>query len=329
MNMQALLCKQYGPPENLTLEDIARPSAGPDQVVLSVKACGINFYDSLIVQGRYQIKPPLPFAPGGEVAGVVKEIGQGVHGVRDGDSVLAFIGWGGCAEEVAVDAERLVPIPKGVDFASAAGFLVTYGTAHFGLKDRAELKSGETLLVLGAAGGVGIAAIEIGKVLGARVIAAAASDDKLAVCKEHGADDVIVYTREDLKERLKQLTRGQGVDVVCDVVGGSYSEAALRAIAWRGRLLVVGFAAGEIPKIPLNLVLLKGCAIVGVFWDEFLRREKERSREDIQELMSWLAAGKLKPHVSATYPLARGAEALIAIMERRVTGKVVVVVSNT
>jgi NADPH2:quinone reductase len=216
-----------------------------------------------------------------------------------------------------------------VDFVSAAGFLVTYGTAHFALRDRAELKSGETLLVLGAAGGVGIAAIEIGKVLGARVIAAASTEEKLAICKAHGADDVIIYTREDLKERVKQLTRGQGVDVVCDAVGGSYTEAALRAIAWRGRLLVVGFAAGEIPKIPLNLVLLKGCAILGVFWDEFLRREKERSREDIQELMSWLAAGKLKPYVSATYALARGAEALIAIIERRVTGKVVVLVSST
>jgi NADPH2:quinone reductase len=326
--MKALLCKQFGPPQNLALEEVPSPEPAPGEVLLKVKACGINFYDTLIVQGRYQIKPPLPFAPGGEVAGVVKEIGPGVHGFRVGDSVLAFISWGGCAEEVAVDAERLVPIPHGVDFASAAGFLVAYGTAHLALKDRAALKADETLLVLGAAGGVGIAAIEIGKVLGARVIAAVSTQNKLAICKAHGADDTIIYTQDDFKERLKQLTGGKGVDVVCDVVGGPHTETALRAMAWRGRLLVIGFATGEIPRIPLNLVLLKGCAILGVFWDEFLRREKERSREDIRELMSWLAAERLKPHVSATYPLARGAEALTAIMERRTTGKVVVLVSN-
>jgi NADPH:quinone reductase len=322
--VKALLCKQFGPPQNLALEDVPSPKPALGQVLLDVKACGVNFYDTLIIQGRYQIKPPLPFAPGGEIAGVVKQVGLGVRGWREGDRVLAFISWGGFSEQVAVDIDRLAPMPDGVDFASAAGFLVAYGTAHFALKDRAQLKSDETLLVLGAAGGVGLAAIEIGKMLGARVIAAASSDEKLAVCDAHGADETIDYSREDLKERVKHLTQGQGVDVVCDPVGGTYAEPALRSIAWRGRFAVVGFAAGEIPRIPLNLVLLKGCAILGVFWDEFLRREKDRATQDIRELVSWLAAGKLKPHVSATYPLARGADALIAIMERRAKGKVVV-----
>jgi NADPH:quinone reductase len=321
--MKAVLCKQWGPPESLVLEDVPPLHAGKGQVVVSVKACGVNFPDTLIVQGKYQFKPDFPFSPGGEVAGTVKEVGEGVSGVTPGDRVIAFTGWGGFAEEVLAPASKLLPMPRGMDFQVASAFVMTYGTSHHALKDRAELKSGETLLVLGAAGGVGLAAVEIGKALGARVIAAASSDDKLQVCKQHGADALINYATQDLRERIKELTDGNGVDVVYDPVGGPYSEPALRSTAWRGRFLVVGFAAGEIPKIPLNLTLLKGNAIVGVFWGEFTRREPERNRAALEELAQWFGAGKLKPLVFAAYPLAQAAQALNDMMQRKVTGKVV------
>ena len=321
--MKAVLCKEYGPPESLVLEDVEPLKPGTGQVVISVKACGVNFPDTLIIQGKYQFKPPMPFAPGGEVAGVVKEVGEGVDTVKVGDRVIAFIGWGGFAEEVLTDATRLIPMPGSMDFTDAAAFVMTYGTSHYALKDRAQLKPGETLLVLGAAGGVGLAAVEIGKVMGARVIAAASTDEKLAVCKQHGANEVINYATGDLRVRVKELTGGEGVDVVYDPVGGNYSEAALRSIAWGGRHLVIGFTAGEIPRIPLNLPLLKSCSIVGVFWGSFMEREARHYQENIQELLSWFTQGKLKPHISATYPLEQAAQALNDVMSRKVKGKVV------
>jgi len=321
--MKAVLCKAYGPPESLIIEDIEPLKPAKGQVVVSVKACGVNFPDTLIIQGKYQVKPPLPFSPGSEVAGIVREIGPGVESTKVGDRVIAFTGHGGFAEEVLAEAAQLIPIPEAMDFATAASFVLTYGTSHYALKDRAQLKSGETLLVLGAAGGVGLAAIEIGKVIGARVIAAASTDEKLAVCKQHGADEVINYTTQDLRERIKELTAGEGVDVVYDPVGGNYSETALGGIAWGGRFLVIGFTAGEIPRIPLNLTLLKGCSIVGVFWGSFTARDPKRNQAHLQELLSWYISGKIKPLISATYPLTRAADALNDMINRKVKGKVV------
>lgn len=323
--MKAVLCKAYGMPETLVIEEVADLKAGKGQVVVEVKACGVNFPDTLIIQGKYQFKPAMPFSPGSEVAGVVKEVGEGVTGLSVGDHVIASTGWGGFAEEVGVDRAKIIPMPAGLDFTIASAFVLTYGTSHHALKDRAQIQPGETLLVLGAAGGVGIAAIEIGKQLGARVIAAASSDEKLEVCRQHGASEVINYAREDLRERIKQITDGKGVDVIFDPVGGSYSEPALRSMAWKGRFLVVGFAGGEIPRIPLNLTLLKGCSIVGVFWGAFTEREPQRNQENLKELMSWLSQGILKPHISATYPLERAADALYDMLNRKVLGKAVLV----
>jgi NADPH2:quinone reductase len=321
--MKAVLCKAFGPPEQLVLEEVAPLTPKKGQVVLAVKACGVNFPDTLIIQGKYQFKPELPFSPGGEVAGVVKAIGEGVSNVNVGSRVIAFPGWGGFAEEVVTDAAQLIPIPEGMDFVTASAFVMTYGTSYHALKDRAHLQAGETLLVLGAAGGVGLAAIEIAKVMGARVIAAASSDEKLAVCKVHGADETINYNSENLKDRLKALTQGNGVDVVFDPVGGEYSEVALRNTAWEGRYLVIGFAVGDIPRIPLNLTLLKGCSIVGVFWGSFASRSPRRNQQNLQELLAWFQSGKIHPLVSATYPLRNAADALNAMMQRQVKGKVV------
>jgi NADPH2:quinone reductase len=323
--MKAVLCKAYGPPESLVIEDVESPTPGPGEVVISVKASGVNFPDVLIIQNKYQVKPPLPFSPGSEVAGVIKAVGENVTHVAPGDEVFAFTVYGGFAQEVKTDAKRLLPIPAGMTFATAAAFGLTYATSGHALRDRGELESGETLLVLGAAGGVGLAAVEIGKALGARVIACASSDDKLAVCREHGADETINYATEDLRERIKAITGGKGADVIYDPVGGSYTEPALRSIAWRGRLLVVGFAAGDIPKIPLNLTLLKGCAIVGVYWGEFTRREPERFAQEMRQLDQWYGEGRIRPHISATYPLDRAPDALNDMAQRRVVGKVVLV----
>jgi NADPH:quinone reductase len=321
--MKAVLCKAYGPPESLVVEDVPPPAAGAGEVVVSVRAASVNFPDVLIIQNKYQVKPPLPFSPGSEAAGVVKAVGDGVAAVKPGDRVMAFTTFGAFAEEVKTEARRLLPLPDGMDFTTAAAFGLTYATSDHALRDRGQLAPGETLLVLGAAGGVGLAAIEIGKALGARVIACASTDDKLAVCLAHGADETINYATDDLRERVKALTSARGADVVYDPVGGAYTEPALRSIAWRGRLLVVGFAAGDIPKIPLNLTLLKGCAIVGVYWGEFARREPQRFAESMQQLGRWYAGGKLKPHVSATFPLERAADALTLMANRQVTGKVV------
>jgi NADPH2:quinone reductase len=326
--MKAVLCKQFGPPDSLLVEDLPSPRAGPGEVVISVKAASLNFPDVLIIQNKYQFKPPLPFSPGSELAGVVKEIGPGVQGWRPGDKVIAFTTYGAFAEEVKTDASRLVPLPEKMDFVTGAAFLLTYATTDHALRDRAALAAGETLLVLGAAGGVGLAAIEIGKALGARVIACASSEEKLAVCRSHGADATINYATEDLRERIKALTEGRGVDVVYDPVGGPYTEPAFRSLAWRGRHLVVGFAAGEIPKLPLNLALLKGASVVGVFWGDFARRQPKEFAQSIGQLARWYADGKLKPHVSHTMPLEKAAEALKLMAARQVTGKLVLTVST-
>jgi NADPH2:quinone reductase len=327
MAMKAVVCKQFGPPESLVLEELDSPTPGPGEVVVSVKAASVNFPDVLIIQNKYQFKPPLPFSPGSELAGVVKEVGPGVRDFRPGDRVMAFTTYGAFAEEAKTDATRLIPLPKPMDFVTGAAFLLTYGTSEHALRDRGALQAGETLLVLGAAGGVGLAAIEIGKALGARVIACASSEDKLAVCRSHGADATIDYAAEDLRERIKALTDGRGVDVVYDSVGGAYSEPAFRSLAWRGRHLVVGFAAGEIPRLPLNLPLLKGAALVGVFWGDFARREPHAFAQSVARLGRWYAEGKLRPHVSQTLPLEQAARAIRLLASRQAKGKVVVTVS--
>src|SRR5687768_518050 len=321
--MKAVLCKQFGPPDSLVVEEVPSPRAGPGETVISVKAASLNFPDVLIIQNKYQFKPPLPFSPGSELAGVVKEVGAGVQGWRVGDKVIAFTTYGAFAEEVKTEASRLIPLPEKMDFVTGAAFLLTYGTTDHALRDRGALAAGETLLVLGAAGGVGLAAVEIGKALGARVIACASSEEKLAVCRAHGADATINYAAEDLRERIKALTEARGPDVVYDAVGGPYTEPAFRSLAWRGRLLVVGFAAGEIPKLPLNLALLKGAAAVGVFWGDFTKREPQAFAESLRQLGDWFRAGKLKPHVSQTLPLSQAAEALKLMAARQVKGKLV------
>ncbi len=322
--MKALLCKQHGLPDTLVYEDTADPVPGPGQVVVDMHAAGANFPDVLIIQNKYQFKPALPFSPGSELAGIVSAVGDGVGHIKVGDRVIASSGHGAFAEKVLVQAARIIPLPEGVSFEVGAAFTLTYGTSYHAIKDRAALKAGETMLVLGAAGGVGLAAIEIGKALGARVIAAASSDEKLAVCKDHGADDTINYATEDLRERLKALTNGEGPDVIYDPVGGQYAEPAFRSIAWRGRYLVIGFANGEIPKLPLNLALLKGASIVGVFWGNFVAREHKNFQQDLRELFALVKDGKLRPHISARYPPAQGARALNDLMNRKATGKIVV-----
>ena len=323
--MKAVLCKQHGLPETLVVEEVPDLEPGPKQVVISVKACGVNFPDTLIIQNLYQFKPELPFSPGGECSGVIKSVGEGVSHLQPGQPVLAFTGWGGFAEEVIAPVKSVIPLPPGLDMSIAAAFMMTYGTSYHALKDRAQLQPGETLLVLGAAGGVGLAAIELGKKMGARVIAAASTAEKLSVCVDHGADETINYETEDLRERVKALTDGKGVDVIYDPVGGKYADPALRSIGWKGRYLVVGFAAGDIPKVPLNLALLKGCAIMGVFWGDFAVREPQTNMANGMQLFQWLMTGELKPHISATYPLAQASEALRSLMERKVSGKVVLV----
>lgn len=322
--MRAVRCNQYGLPETLVVEEIPSPVPQAGEVLVSVKAAGVNFPDSLIIQNKYQIKPSLPFSPGGELAGVIKAVGEGVTRYSVGQSVIGFTGFGAFAEEAIVQQDNLVLMPAGMPFEIAGTFLMTYGTTYHALHDRAQLAAGETVLVLGAAGGIGIAAIEVAKALGARVIAAASSDEKLAICKQHGADETINYLTEDLRDRLKQLTQGRGVDVVCDPVGGRYSEMALRSMAWRGRFLVVGFADGDIPKLPLNLPLLKGCSVLGVFWGDYIRREPQKAQADLAELVALYGAGKIKPLVSGSYTLEGVGDALNALMQRKVSGKIVV-----
>jgi NADPH2:quinone reductase len=322
--VRALLCHRFGPPEGLTFGEAPDPQPGPGQVVVDVHACGVNFPDLLMIQDLYQFKPPLPFSPGGEVAGVVSEVGPDVDRVKVGDRVIAAPGWGGMAERVACNAADTQPVPDGMDFATASVLLYAYGTSLHALSDRAQLAPQETLLVLGAAGGVGLTAVELGKLLGARVIAAASSTAKLELARSYGADEVVDYTREDLRGRLKELTGGRGVDVVYDPVGGPYTEPALRSCSWRGRFLVVGFAAGDIPRIPVNLLLLKGSAMLGVFWGAFLRNEPEASASNNARLAQWWREGRIRPHISATYPLAQAAAALERLARREALGKLVV-----
>lgn len=324
--MKAIVCTAYGPPESLSYSDLPAPEPGPRQVLIEVHAAGVNFPDTLIIQGQYQFKPGFPFSPGGEVAGIVRAVGSGVTSVAPGDRVLAPLGWGGYAEEVLAEDWRVLKIPPEMDFDTASAFVLTYGTSHHALKDRARIAPGETLLVLGAAGGVGLAAVEIGKAMGARVIAAASSEEKLQVCRQHGADEFIDYGRDDLRETIKAITDGCGVDVVYDPVGGDLSEPALRSTAWNGRYLVVGFAAGQIPAPPLNLPLLKGCSIVGVFWGAFARKEPQRNSANMVELFDWYGRGQVRPHICARFPLPQAAAAMRAVMNRQAHGKVILIV---
>ncbi len=322
--MKAIVCEQYGPPSDLVYKEVESPQPKKKEVVVEIKACSVNFPDTLIIQGLYQFKPPLPFTPGSDIAGVIKSVGEGVKHLKVGQEVFGFVATGGFAEEVAAPASGIFPKPPTMDFPTAASFMMAYGTSYHALKDRAKLKEGETLVVLGASGGVGLAAVELGKLMGAKVIAAASTDEKLALCKEYGADETINYSTEDLKKRIKELTGGKGADVVYDPVGGKYSEAALRATAWEGRFLVIGFAAGDIPKIPLNLALLKGCDIVGVFFGSFAMRTPKANVQNTMELMQMFAKGQLKPHIHGIYPLADTQKALEEMMNRNVRGKIII-----
>lgn len=322
--MKALLCTELGSLDKLSVQDVPSPHPGANQVVIDVKASSLNFPDALMVKGIYQTKPPLPFSPGSELAGVVKEVGEGVKGFKVGDRVVGFCGNGGFAEDAVAPADRLMPLPAEMPYDIGAAFGLTYCTSLHALQECAHLKKGETLLVLGAAGGVGIAAVEIGKIMGARVIAAASTDDKLAVCKQAGADDLINYATQDLRQRLKEIVGDKGVDVVYDPVGGPYSEPALRSTAWNGRFLVVGFAAGEIPKIPLNLALLRERLIVGVYWGDWTKHDPAGHARNIEQLIQWIAEGKIKPLVSEHVSLHDAPAAMKRLTNREVKGKVVI-----
>lgn len=324
--MKAALCKEYGPPRSLVVDDVDAPRLGAGEVRVRVRACGVNFPDILMMAGKYQSKPDMPFSPGGEVAGDVLEIGDGVRGIEPGQRVLGMTGHGGMAEEICLPAAAVVPIPDNLDYVTAAGFILTYGTSYHALKQRARLQEGETLLVLGAAGGVGLAAVDIGRLMGARVIAAASSREKLDLAGRYGATEFIDYTRDSLKARMKEITGGTGADVIYDPVGGDLFDECMRSVAWKGRVLVVGFASGTIPKVPVNLALLKGCEIVGVFWGAFTQREPDAHRENTRELLTHVAEGRLKPHISQTFPLAEAGEALAVLAERKAMGKVIVTV---
>ena len=328
--MKALLSKQPGPPESLELTELPDPVAGPGEVVIAVKAAGANFPDVLIIEDKYQFKPQRPFAPGGEIAGIVESVGEGVTRVKVGDRVIGSIGWGGYAEKVKAPADRTSPIPDGMPFDEASAFVLTYGTSYYALKDRGALKTGETVLVLGAAGGVGVAAIELAKAMGAKVVGAVSSEEKAAFAKAAGADATVIYppgafAKEQsraLAESFKQATGG-GADIVYDAVGGDYCEPALRAMNWEGRYLVIGFPAG-IPTPPLNLTLLKSSSIVGVFWGAAVARDPKGHEANMRDLFKLYAEGKIKPRISARFPLAEGGKAIRALMDRTATGKLVV-----
>ncbi len=326
--MRAVICKAFGLPDSLSVGELPIPAIGETDVSIQVFACGVNFPDLLIIQNKYQFKPELPFSPGGEVSGIVENVGEKIKHLKSGDRVVALCGWGGFAEKVVVNASRVFPMPKGMDFINGACTLYTYGTSYHALKDRAQLKAGETLLVLGAAGGVGLAAVELAKTMGATVIAAASSTDKLAICKEKGASHLINYSSEDLRTRLKEITNDKGVDVIYDAVGGKLAEQALRSIAWRGRYLVVGFTTGEIPQFPANLPLLKGCSIMGVFWGSFAEREPQQSLQNFGELIALMKSGAIKQHIHKIYSLGDSPHALQDLMDRKIIGKAVVKVGD-
>jgi len=320
--MKALLCTRLGGPDDLTLEDIADPVAGPGEAVVRVTLAALNFFDTLIIAGRYQVKPELPFSPGGEAAGVIEALGPGAEGFSVGDRVIVHRKFGTCRERIAVATGHLTPIPEGVSDEQAAGLTITYGTSLHALRDRARLQPGETLAVLGASGGVGLAAVELGAILGARVIACASSPEKLTVAEAHGATMGVDYAADNLREALRTLTEGRGVDVIYDPIGGDYAEPALRSLGWKGRYLVIGFAAGDIPRIPLNLALLKGIDIQGVHWGVFVEREPEAHAENQRQLLAWVAEGRLTAKVHGVYPLADYAAALGILKRREAVGKV-------
>lgn len=321
--MKAVLCTHFGTPDQLELADIAPPHAASGEAVVRIKAAALNFFDTLIIAGKYQQKPPFPFSPVAEFAGVVESTATGVTEVAPGDRVMTFLGWGAAREAIAAPAQQLIKIPQQLDFDRAAGLCITYGTSLYALRERAQLKPGETLAVLGASGGAGLAAVELGKLMGARVIACASSDEKLSFARAHGADETINYTKENLRDALKQHGGEHGIDVVYDPVGGPYAEPAVRSLGWQGRYLVVGFTAGEIPKIPLNLVLLKSCDIRGVFWGSWSKRDPQAQRALLSDVARWAAEGKLSGHVHAVYPLADIAAAMKLISDRKVMGKIV------
>ncbi len=322
--MKAVLCKQWGDPDKLVVEEVESKLPGKGEVRIRVRACGVNFTDVVMIQGQYQVKPPFPFSPGLELAGEVLDLGEGVTGFQAGDRVMAITTYGGFAEEVIVPAAAVIPLPPSLDFVSAAAFPVSYGTSHIALDHRGHLQPGETLLVLGAAGGTGLTAVEIGKLMGATVIAAASSDEKLALTRQYGADYTINYSSENLRERIKEITGGKGLNVVYDPVGGAFTEQCLRSLAWEGRLLVIGFASGEIPQLPANLTLVKNCAVVGVFWGAYTLNKPKVLSDSLRTLLGWQAEGRLKPHVSQTFPLERAGDAIWALMRRQAMGKVVV-----
>ena len=322
--MKAVVCKQWGGPETLVVEEVVLGDPKPGEVKIRVRAAGVNFPDVLMIQKKYQIQPPLPFTPGAEIAGEIIAVGEGVTHLKTGDKVVSFCGVGGYAEEVIAPATVTMPMPPGVSYDLAAVFSLAYGTSWHAVRDRALLQPNETMLVLGAAGGVGLAAVEIGKAIGARVVACASTDDKLVVCKQHGADALINYTKEDLREAIKRECGKSGPDVIYDPVGGKFAEPAFRSIAWRGRYLIIGFADGGIPALPFNLPLLKGASLVGVFWGEFVKREPAKNQQGLAEMMGWIAEGKLKPLISKTYSLEEAPQALMDIAARRVVGKVVI-----
>ncbi len=321
--MKAVLCKQFGPPESLVLEAVASPTPGPGEVRLRVHAAGVNFPDTLIIEGKYQYKPEFPFSPGGEVAGEVLEVGAAVTDVAPGDRVMAGMTYGAFAEEVVAGAERVMRIPDELDFLTAASMSLTYGTAAHALIERGRLQAGETLLVHGAAGGVGLSMVEVGKAMGARVIATAGTEEKLRAAKSHGADEVINYVENEFRDAVKDLTDGKGADVICDPVGGDVFDQSLRCINWGGRLLVIGFASGRIASAPANLVLLKGCSLVGVFWGSYIERDPEGNAANFERIFQWWREGAIKPHISHTFPLAQASDALYALLERKVIGKAV------
>jgi len=321
--MKAIVCEKLGLPSDLVYQELPDLVPAADEIVIAVKACAINFPDTLIIQGKYQLKPELPFSPGSDISGIVKAVGAKVTAYKVGDEVFGVLPYGGFAEEVVTKTKNIFPKPSGMDYPIAASFLYAYGTSLHALKDRALLKAGETVVVMGAAGGVGLAAVDLAKKMGARVFACASTQEKLALCRKFGADELINYTESDIKQTIKELTGGKGADVIYDPVGAQYAEPALRAMAWGGRYLVVGFAAGEIPKIPLNLALLKGCAIVGVFWGRFVQEQPKDNLANSMQILNWFEQGTIQPHIHKQYPLEQASLALEEMMDRRVMGKVV------
>jgi NADPH2:quinone reductase len=322
--MRVAQFSEFGGPQALHIEDVAEPAPGPGEILIKVTAVGLNFFDTLLLRDKYQVSPPLPFSPGAEIAGPIEALGKGVTEFEIGQRVVAFIGGNGCRERLVTKVKNAIPIPDGVSDEVAAGIVITYGTALYGLKDRGNLKPKESVAVLGAAGGAGVAAVEIAKLMEARVIAVVSSEEKLAFAKAHGADEGVNYTDVDLKRTLKAVTAPKGVDVLYDCVGGAAAEPSLRAMAWEGRYLVVGFASGTIPRLPLNLVMLKGCSINGVFWTSFAERQPEQHRANTAQILAWCKEGKIMPHIHGTYPLAETAKALMEIEGRKVTGKVII-----